>query len=138
MKYLYMFIIIFFTGCSTLNKDVELYNIFEKHKQSSSENKVYSKYFSSTITDKINNKNKSQLLFSKYMFKELSHFESSSGNRGCLTINGLSTKNEAVAFYLEYKNENGKWLISDIDVSFLEGVKNHHSKTLCPKEIRIE
>jgi len=138
MKYLYMLTILFATACSTLNKDVELYNIFEKYKQSSSENKGYSKYFSSAITNKINNKNKSQLLFSKYMSKELSHFESSSANIGCLTINGLSAKNEAVAFYLEYKNEKGNWLISDIDVSFLESVKNHHFKALCPKEIRIE
>jgi len=138
MKYLYMFIIILSTACSTLNKDVNLYNIFEKYKQSSSENKGYAKYFSSTITKKINNKNESQLLFSKYMNKELSHFESSSKNKGCLTINGLSTKNESVAFYLEYKNEHGEWLISDIDISFSESTKDYHSKALCPKEIRIE
>ncbi len=118
MKYLYVFIVLFFTACSTLHKDVELYKEFEKYKQFSSKNSSYTKFFTNPITEKINENNKSQLLFSQYMSKELNHFSITRENIGCLTINGLSAENEAIAFFLEYKNENDKWLISDIDISF--------------------
>ncbi len=138
MKYLYIFIILFSSACSTLYKDAELYEKFAEYKRFSQENKGYAKLFSNSIIEKINSNNKSQLLFSKYMNKELSHFVRMNKNIGCLTINGLSAKKEAITFYLEYKNEHGEWLISDIDISFLESEKDFSSKALCPKEVRVE
>lgn len=138
MKYLYIFIILFSSACSTLPEDVELYNVFEEYKLFSSKGSGYAEFFSNFITKKIKGSNKSQLLFSKYMSKERSHFSITRKNIGCLTINGFSAKNEAVTFYLEYKNEHSKWLISDIDVSFLESEKNFSSKALCPAEVRVK
>ncbi len=134
----YIFIILFSSACSTLYKDAELYEKFAEYKRFSQENKGYAKLFSNSIIEKINSNNKSQLLFSKYMNKELSHFVRTNKNIGCLTINGLSAKKEAITFYLEYKNEHGEWLISDIDISFLESEKDFSSKALCPKEVRVE
>ena len=125
-------------GCSTPNKKSTLYANYEEYKNSSLKSKGYTEYFSEVVTNKINTGNKSQLLFSKYMKKELHHYEKKNNNKGCLTINGVAAENKPISFFLEYKNKNGKWLISDIDVSFLEEKNNYNLKALCPKDVRVK
>jgi len=138
MKYLCIFFALLVSSCTSLNKESTLYSNYEQYKESILKSKSYIKYFSEVITNNINAGNESQLLFSKYMSKELDHYERINNKIGCLTVNGVGDKNEPISFFLEYKNENKKWLISDIDVTFLEDKKNYNLKALCPKDVRVK
>lgn len=137
-------LVIFVFGCAHIPESSSLYSEFSAYKKSvdnSTLTQKYADYFDPSLTADIDFKDSStvdQLEFSKYMIREAGHFEVVQGNRGCLTVNGTGSDNNPIALYIEYKRADGKWLISDVDVSFLENAKDYEAKALCPSEVRVE
>lgn len=131
-------------GCAHLTASDPLYNSYFEYKKTVGESKIikyYARYFAPVLTNNLDINDpsiKSQLEFVKYMAKEASHYEVTQTNKGCLTVNGVGVDNTAVAFYIQYNNINGKWLISDIDVSFLEKNQKYEQKALCPEQTRVQ
>jgi len=98
----------------------------------------YAQYFSENIIKKINKKNSSQLLFAQYMSREIDHFSEIDENIGCLTINGVDKSNNPIAFYLRYDLTEKQWLISGIDISFIDSKELYNKKALCPGAVRVK
>jgi len=126
------------TGCSTIKSSDSLYTVYSKYTAAATNDNNYIKYFNETITSKVSENNASQLLFHQYMVKEKEHFTKINDNIGCLTVNGVNKSGGPIAFYLKYEFINNQWLISDIDVSFLENVELYRNAALCPDESRVE
>lgn len=130
-------------GCAHISEKSSLYSEFMEYRESVEGSTLlenYTKYFDPALTSDIDltdSSTVSQLEFSKMMAEEVQYFELVSKTKGCLTVNGKGVESNPIAFYIEYKYINEKWLIADIDVSFLENPEDYAKKALCPSEIRI-
>lgn len=135
---------IFLYGCVHFPENVSLYGGFSEYKKSVDESTLidnYSRYFDPLLTSNIDINNPStasQLEFSKYMTREIGHYETEHNGKGCLTVNGVDSKNNPMAFYVEYKKSNNNWLISDIDVSFFGESNEYKNEALCPSQVRVQ
>ena len=101
----------------------------------------YSLYFDAALVNNVDINDPStasQLAFANYMIEEVSHYELTLNNKGCLTVNGLDADKAPVAFYIQYHQVNNKWLILDIDVAFLESNQKYESQALCPEQVRVK
>lgn len=131
-------------GCAHLTKHETFYSEFCKYSESVRDSNMienYARFFHPSLTAGIDinePSTRSQLQFSKYMDKEVAHYEVLHGDIGCLTVDGTSAENNPVSFYVEYKKENDEWLISDVDVSFHEGVGEYKNEALCPSQTRVQ
>lgn len=141
-KYMALFFV-FLHGCATITTSGMLYNAYSEYRHKLNKQNVsydYQYFFHPNLTKSANTKDSSvlsQLLFHGYMAEELEHYEKIHGNKGCLTVNGIDSNKNMVAFYIEYKNHNNKWLISDINVSFIDESMNYSQKALCPNQTRV-
>lgn len=134
---------IFLSGCVLLSENRGLYGEFDEYKKSVAESSIvenYSRFFDVRLTSSISIDDPSsiaQLEFSKYMEKEIIHYDVIENGKGCLTVNGVDQKGSPIAFYVEYKMTNKAWLISDVDVSILENEKEYRNEPLCPGQVRV-
>jgi len=144
MKIIPPLLVLLLYGCAHFSGSNSLYTEFAKYKTSVDESRLidsYPLYFDPLLTGNIdidNPSTASQLEFSKYMTREITHYEEVRNSKGCLTVNGVGSEDNPIAFYIEYKNIDNKWLISDIDVSFLDEIKEYKRKALCPSQTRVE
>lgn len=144
MKIFVLFSLMLLISCAHLATNHSLYTNYSEYKKSVSESKLvdhYNRYFDPKLTESVDVNDpsvKAQLEFSNYMTKEINHFEDIENSKGCLTVNGVDSDGSAIAFYIQYNKSNEKWLISDIDVSFLENQKKYEKKALCPEQVRVK
>jgi len=144
MKIFMILFFIFLHGCAHITTNEYLYKAYSEYSDKLNKQNVssdHSLYFHSTLTKSVSNSNTrvmSQFLFHAYMHKELSHYEMIKGDTGCLTVNGIDSNKNMIAFYIEYKKMKEKWLILDINVSFIEKNENYGQKALCPNQTRVQ
>jgi hypothetical protein len=124
-KYLFAVALFSTSACVRIAVDNALYEKYSAYKSEANEksiNTLYSKYFSSSLLrgKKVGEPEVSeQLLFKNYMKKTHSHFEKTSGERGCLTVNGFDENNTPLVFNIEYVYLDGSWFMNDVNVLFL-------------------
>lgn len=144
MKNIISLLVVLLYGCAHITTSEQLYNTYSKYNHNLNKQNVlkyYHQFFHPDLTKSVNAKNDnslSQFLFYTYMAKENGHYEKIYGNSGCLTVNGIDSDNRMIAFYIEYKNYNDKWLMSDIDVSFIEKSMHYKHEALCPALTRVQ
>lgn len=140
MKQISFLLIIFLASCVSIkdehnNKLHSKYQMYLTEINKNNIRQLFTKYFSVDLlgTESINDPEiTDQLLFKKYMNTYYNHIEKTSNNKGCLTINGFDDENEPVAFNLEYILYNGKWLINDIHILFLDYKSKFSEVARCP------
>ena len=131
------------SGCVHLSENRGLHGEFDEYRKSVAESSIvedYSRFFDERLTSSISIDDPSsvaQLEFSKYMEKEIAHYDVIENGKGCLTVNGVGVEGTPIAFYVEYKMTNKTWLISDVDVSMFENEKEYRNEALCPGQVRV-
>lgn len=106
---------------------------------------VFSSYSLRYQTEILNKREKSptvlQHLIENYLSfplllkTKINHLESINNNHACLIINGKSTENEKIAFYISFvKAEN--WLLDAIAVEHMADYNKYFTEANCSKEFR--
>lgn len=140
-KYIFSFLAtLLLLGCATTNKSPPtLYEAYLLYSESTSEDNIShiaNRYFSvSLLGDKYltNPDASSQLLFKKYMNSVVNHYEQINNQNGCLTINGYDEEKAPILFSLKYIKNNGRWLIEEIHVVFIESINDFSKEAKCPE-----
>jgi hypothetical protein len=81
-----------------------------------------------------------ELSIGSYIKSERSHYEQTTPNRGCLTVNGYQDNGDPVSLFIEYKSINGTWLMNYTTVHLPQKnlFKGFFEKPLCPDEAQEE
>jgi len=66
------------------------------------------------------------------MEKKSSNIEAITNNSGCLTINGYDLENMPISFNLKYIKSEPRWLIDEINVSFVNNKEDFSETAKCP------
>lgn len=134
-------LILFLTGCVSMQASSSvLYQEYSKYQNSVNKNNVVEvagNFFSPSLLGedyRVNLGAVSQLLFKSYMVEEFSYHEKKNEQEGCLTINGYDEENAPLIFSLKYILNDGRWLIDNIHVVFVEHVKDFADSAKCPNE----
>jgi len=61
-----------------------------------------------------------------------SHYQVIKGTKACLTVNGYDKNTKPVSLHLEYRNEQKQWLLSFVELSYLDSDKEFKNKAVCP------
>jgi len=89
-----MFLILLYS-CVQVPAVNHFYSNYSEYKKSVAESKImerYSLYFDAALVNNVDINDPStasQLAFANYMIEEVSHYELTLNNKGCLTVNGL-------------------------------------------------
>jgi len=127
-------------SCSNVHNSSELYREYSRYNKSASKSniiEVASNFFSPNLLGTNYRSNPdavSQLLFKNYMANVGNHHEKKNVHDGCLTINGYDEENAPLIFSLKYISLDGRWLIDNIHVVFVENENEFSSSAKCPSE----
>lgn len=138
---LIFFSVLFIAACATThNGSSVLFQEYSKYKESTSIdniNEVADKYFSQSLLGEgylTNPDATNQLLFKNYMTTIDGYYEKVNSLDGCLTINGHDEENAPLIFSLKYILNDGRWLINEIHVVFIESADDFRKDAKCPSE----
>ncbi|QTS88861.1 hypothetical protein JLK41_12225 [Ectopseudomonas khazarica] len=126
-------------GCVTEQRsNTPIYKAFSTYNEVASNNNVLDvahQFFSPSLLGenyKTNPDARQQLLFKDYMRRVDSHYEFSTQNEGCLSINGYDKESAPVVFKLKYVASDDRWLIDKINVAFAESTADFSNTAECP------
>jgi len=132
---------LFIASCATTNNSSSvLFQAYSQYKESANKNnisEVATKHFSQSLLGKnhlTSSDAPSQLLFNSYMVSIDSYYEKTNVLDGCLSVNGYDEENAPLIFSLKYTLSNGRWLISEIHVVFIESDNDFSKNAKCPSE----
>lgn len=77
---------------------------------------------------------KEQLLFKDFMTVTISLYESQTGDRGCLSVNGKNSSNDPITFNIAYSIAKNQALISQIDMQLHSSTDDFPTEATCPEE----
>lgn len=137
-KFLVTIIILLLFGCNQIKGDVNLIEEYKSYIKSIRTNNVQ------LVTNMLSNelRAKTKILgqdqfpvitsFPNVIYDINSYHQLIKLNKGCLTVNGFDKKHSPVSLYLEYVNEGGKWLLSFVEVYYLDTPKDFEVIGICP------
>jgi len=70
--------------------------------------------------------------FASTLATNKSHYQFIKGTKACLTVNGYDKNVKPASLYLEYRNEQKQWLLSFVELSYLDSDKDFKNKAECP------
>lgn len=133
---------LFLYGCSTLKTEqIDLYEVYVEQAQAAKNNTIVSNresFFTSGYLGSVDpNDEKSLLLLnlSEYVSQEISYYQKIDNQKACLSINGIEASKEPISLHIEYKKENGLWLVDYMFLHFIESSGDYAREALCPREI---
>ena len=137
-KIILTMILIFLFGCSQIKEGVSLIEEYESYIKSIENNNVLfvKNMLASGLRKKIVTLGEEQFpiirSFPNVVSDINSYHQLIDSNKGCLTVNGYDKKHSPVSLYIEYVNESGKWLLSFVEVYYLDTPKEFESVGICP------
>ncbi|MFK5950262.1 MAG: hypothetical protein QM500_15990 [Methylococcales bacterium] len=142
MKHLIIIVfIVSVFSCVSVKKDVSLFDEYKLYVFSINENEAV--FLKNMLSSEVRNKIK---LTGEDAFPILSSFHGVlkevtgqyqliNNNKGCLTVNGYDENKSPVSLYIEYINENSKWLLSYVEVFYLDSPKEFKNRGVCPARL---
>jgi len=129
-------------GCSALKvEQADLYKEYIKQTQAVKNNTIVASrelFFTSEYLKEVDPADEKSLLplnFSKYIHQVFSHYQKLEGKKGCLSINGREVSEDPVTLYIEYKKEQGAWLVDYMFLHLIESTEDYAKEALCPRDI---
>lgn len=98
---------------------------------------TFEQYFTKAAVEDLNIEDtatKEQLLFKNFMAVTISVYESHSDSFGCLSVNGKNSSNDPITFNIEYITDQGRALMSHIDMQLHNSIGDFPTEATCPKE----
>lgn len=133
---------VLFSGCSTLKtEEIQLYDIYNKLSHEAIDGDIVTnryKYFTAKYLKEVSPDDINSvflLKLSNYIHQEISHYKMLNNTNGCLSINGTDENKEPLSLHIEYKLENGIWLVNYIFVHFLENTNSYVINAACPRDV---
>lgn len=128
-------------GCSIFKTEqINLYEEFNRLNQEVENNTILPNrkdFFTAEYLKEVDPSNKNSLLLlnlPNYVHQEISHYQKSSDQGGCLSINGVEKNKEPISLHLEYKHENGAWVVNYMFLHFMENSDGYTKEALCPRD----
>jgi hypothetical protein len=138
-KYLSILIGFLLFGCSQIKENTDLFGIYGNYIKSAKETEVVFNMLTSELRVKINNLGSDQFpiitSFPTVISNSKNHYQVIDKAKGCLTINGFDKSNSPVSLYIEYTNENNKWLLSFVEIYYLESPHDFVHTGVCPTRL---
>ncbi|WDE05202.1 hypothetical protein SG34_028570 [Thalassomonas viridans] len=140
---LFVVVLMSIVSCTAKITEKSLYKQFSAYALTANNNNILSqspKFFSKRLLAQANSSKASQaeiagqLLFKQYMATQVNSFEVITDNSGCLTVNGYDSENMPLSFNLKYIHNQEKWLIDDINISFVNSEADFSTSAQCPGE----
>jgi hypothetical protein len=131
-------------GCaSEAPKQNTLHESFERYSKAIADGNIVTRqreFFAPSMLTQLDGNLENDLFeitIGQYIHKEFSHYEKFELNRGCLTLNGHKEDNNPTSLFLEYRQDNGVWLISATYI-YVQEKQDFSEKALCPDEAQEE
>lgn len=127
-------------SCASVSERDVLYDRYTEYTQQLSADNLSERYldfFSKELVGSHDVSDKSisdQLLFKNLMHSEAGHAEVTTGESGCLTVNGYAKENLPMAFSLAYSYERRQWLINALHIAYLNAPSDFSETAKCPSE----
>ncbi|MBO1897381.1 hypothetical protein HNW13_016720 [Shewanella sp. BF02_Schw] len=140
MKLIIFCLVFLVSSCSIKTNEEQLYLNYFHYKNSVHKDnllQISPDIFSQNLLTKLNINEthvSEQLLFKKYMSKQIAHFEKIDGLVGCLSINGLDNESMPMSFNIKYIYEHDRWLIDEIGILFVNSTIDFKQSAQCPSE----
>jgi hypothetical protein len=140
MKLIIFCLVFLVSSCSIKTNEEQLYLNYFHYKNSVHKDnllQISPDIFSQNLLTKLNINEthvSEQLLFKKYMSKQIEHFEKIDGLVGCLSINGLDNESMPMSFNIKYIYEHDRWLIDEIGILFVNSTIDFKQSAQCPSE----
>lgn len=138
-KYLSIFIVFLLYGCNQIKESTNLFEIYQHYIKSAKETEVVYNMLTSELRVKINTLGLDQFpiitSFPTAISNTKNHYQVIENTKGCLTINGFDKDNSPVSLYVEYTNENKKWLLSFVEIYYLDTPNQFMHKGVCPTRL---
>jgi len=129
-------------GCSTLETEqTDLYENYSQQAKAVKNNTILARresFFTSEYLKEVDPDNEKSLLLlklSQYIDQEISHYQMLDNQKGCLSINGVELNKDPVSLHVEYKKEQGLWLVDYMFLHLIESREDYVKKALCPREV---
>jgi hypothetical protein len=127
-------------GCASVGqKQNTLYDSFERYHKAIADGDIVARrreFFVPAMLETLNVNSENgrfQLKIGQYIHNETSHYEKIELNRGCLTMNGHDEDSNPTSLFLEYRQNDGAWLISSTYI-YVQEKQDFSEKALCPDE----
>ncbi|WP_351008396.1 hypothetical protein [Shewanella sp. S1-58-MNA-CIBAN-0166] len=140
MKLIIFCLVFLVSSCSIKTNEEQLYLNYFHYKNSVHKDnllQISPDIFSQNLLTKLNINEthvSEQLLFKKYMSKQIEHFEKIDGLVGYLSINGLDNESMPMSFNIKYIYEHDRWLIDEIGILFVNSTIDFKQSAQCPSE----
>jgi len=138
-KYLSIFVIFLLFSCSQIKENTNLFGQYEHYIKSAKETEIVFNMLASELSVKIKNLGSDQFPvitgFPTVISNTKSHYQIIDKAKGCLTINGFDKGNSPVSLYIEFTNENNKWLLSFVEIYYLESPNEFMYTGVCPTRL---
>lgn len=70
--------------------------------------------------------------FPETLSEVISHYQLIESDKGCLSINGYNKSQSPITLNIEYLFENNQWLLSFVEIYYLDTTKDYADKGICP------
>ena len=142
MKNIQLLLLVFFLfSCANSKEGVDFYDNYVVYAQSVKDNNVFfvKEMLSAELREKVDTYKPDDFPilteFPNVLVDIESHYQIIKNNKGCLTLNGYDDSSSPVSLFLEYSNENSRWLLAYVEIFYPDSSREFKNIGICPTRL---